>query len=108
MIVIVTLPAGKTRANFGQAQMLADNAGKLDVPDYVAKLLVSGAGCTCPSDLSASVGSMLNALTDPDDKFAANYMFNAYGRPLPDIDSDIVAAAGALLAERGNPAVSVI
>lgn len=99
-IVTIQIPLSASRVSYGKASFEPDQSGALEVPDYVAKPLLGLAGVTGP-DLSGQTSAALLAASDQD--FQANYLFWAFGQPLP--DQGRIAAASALLAARGEPAV---
>jgi hypothetical protein len=101
MIVELTLPTGAVQVRYGQITITADQDRKIEVPGYVAKGLMALAGVIGP-DLAGTAASLLQAAEDDSE---ANYLFWAYGQPLP--SEGRIAAASALLTARGEPAVSL-
>lgn len=96
-IVTVRLPAGKISCAYGAASIGIDEDGSAPVPKYVAKTLVA-AGAACDDPLTGSVSSLL-AVSDAASG-EQNYLFWAHRQPIGNI-----AAAQALLTERGEPSV---
>lgn len=101
MIVTVNCQSGKISVRYGIAEFQISEDATLDLPDYVAKQVCTLSGFSSSADLSAPAATMLAA----DDPSEANYIFWAYGKPLPEEDVRI-AEAGLLLAQRGEPACS--
>lgn len=121
MIVQITVPGNTNSVRYGKVNMLPDEAFHLDVPDYVAKTLITVPGVTCPADLSVSLDAMLAATVD---RFETNYIFWAYGKVLPAdtiishaeddppaedeaIEPDWSGQARALMTARGAPSVAL-
>lgn len=82
MIVTVTLPANATRVTYGALSFLADENQQLDVPAYVAKSFSTLGGVNVVGDISLTAAELLAATAD-DALFESNYIFQAYGKPLP-------------------------
>jgi hypothetical protein len=99
-IVTIQCPLSVSRVGYGRVGLHPDGAGQLVVPDYVAKTMLTLPGVTGPA-LTESAAALLAAV---DEDFETNYLFLAFGRPLP--DDNKVSAASALLAANGEPAVS--
>ena len=100
MIVDVTLPAGRLSVMYGGSKLGADDTRVLSIPEYVAKTVLTLPGTTGP-DLSAQTAAQYLAATTSDDEFEANYIFWAYGKPVP--DTDPVAAGVTLITNAGEP-----
>lgn len=103
MIVQVNCPSDKTSVRYGQAEMKPDESHHLDVPNYVARQLVSLPGFSSSANLVASSASMLAASVAEDGE--CNYIFWGHSVTLPDLATRHDDAV-ALLADRGDPAVS--
>jgi len=99
MIVTLTFPSGIERVAYGAAGMMPDK-GTLDVPDYVAKSLLTLSGVTGPS-VVGTVPDLMAADAD----YELNYMFLAYGVRPP--MTDVQAQAQVLFTARGEPPVSM-
>ena len=103
MIVTVNCPNNAQKVNYGATGFPLDSTHQLEVPDYVAKSVITLAGFTCSADLSATYAALLGA----DEPYEANYLFGAYSKALPDPD-DRIAEALTLLGDNGPPSVSFI
>lgn len=120
MIVQVTVPNDTSDVRYGKLTMQPDDNFHVDVPEYVAKKLITLAGVTCQDDLSASYDALLAA----SERFETNYLFWSYGKLLPAdtvishaaddppaadeiIEADWLAQASALLTARGTPSASL-
>lgn len=101
MIVTVNCPANTNAVKYGITTFPVGGETTLDLPDYVAKSVITLSGFTCGADLSATYAALLGA----DEPWEANYLFGAYGQALPD-PADRIAEALTLLGDKGPPAVS--
>lgn len=102
-IVVVTAKAGTSKVKYGQSEFQVAQDGTIDVPGYVAHTLLTLDGFTSAPALTDTAAALL-AATDPGAAFEANYIFWAYGQPIP--AENQITAAGALLTARGEPTVS--
>lgn len=103
MIVTLQLPAGSSRAKYGRANIDADQNGQIQVADFVAFTLLKVIGVTLVSGVAS--GSALSLLQAAEADYETNYIFQAYGRKLP--DAPRLAAAVALMTANGEPSASL-
>lgn len=120
MIVQVTVPNNTVEVKYGSMSIMPDGQNHIDVPDYVAKSLITIPNVTCPIDLSASYDSMLEG----SERYMTNHIFWVYGQQLPadtiishandepPAEDEIIvpdwnAAARELMTVRGAPSVSL-
>ena len=103
MITTISVPNGTTQVSYGKIILQPDENSQLEVPDYVAFTLLKQAGVALVS--GAAAGSALALLTAADQDWEANYIFQAYGKPLP-VQPRLTAAI-ALLTANGEPTVSL-
>jgi len=130
MIVSITLPANAAGAKYGRIEFQAAEDHTLDIPDYVAKALLTLPGAFGLPEMSPTADLLARADAD----WELNYLFLAHGRAVPqDKYEDVLeevedpethektmvrtgeqrlveavnlkALAAALFAERGEPAV---
>lgn len=125
MILNIKAPNNIDRVRYGQIEMLVSEDGTIDVPAYVAKTLAGSGFIVSPASDIASTILQLIAAGDP---FEANYLFQAYGKPIPQdktgpvLDgqgqptgetqvteaADPRGDAAALFAAKGEPVVTLV
>lgn len=105
MIVTVNCPAGAHTVKYGQASMLPESDGSIDVPAYVAKTLLGVSGFSTGASLSGTAASILNGLS-VSDQWEAIYILRAYGKQVSGDPATDWAAAKALMSANGEPAAS--
>lgn len=101
-VVKIFLPASAEGAKYGRATIQAADDHGIDVPAYVAKQILTLPGVTGPAQAQSSAALLAAA----DEDFECNYLFWAFGQPLP--EADRLAAAAALLTANGDPAVALV